>query len=272
MKEYILKTNDDGSCITVRDVQLVLLEMLKDIDIICQKHQIPYYLSGGSCLGAVRHKGFIPWDDDMDISMMYDDYLKFLEVLKTELPEKYYFHCFETHKKYNVLIPAMKIMKKGTYIKEVNALLPNRCEGGDGLFIDVFIVDYVNENTGKDFPPRLLNTILMPVIAFFENIHVNPLPLKKWFVHNARSYGRKNKGSKYIGYDLCWTYNSPLKPYKYLYDDVYPVKYVPFEDTMLPIPKNAKNFLDIEISPDHMQFPPIESQKPKHIVDIKLDN
>ena len=70
MKEYILKTRKDGTSITVRDVQLVLLEMLKDIDALCKKHNIRYWLTGGSALGAVRHKGFIPWDDDADIGML----------------------------------------------------------------------------------------------------------------------------------------------------------------------------------------------------------
>lgn len=74
MKEYILKTRKDGTSITVRDVQLVLLEMLKDIDALCKKHNIRYWLTGGSALGAVRHKGFIPWDDDADIGMLREDY------------------------------------------------------------------------------------------------------------------------------------------------------------------------------------------------------
>ena len=57
MKEYILKTMDDGHVITVRDVQMVLLEMLKMIDKISKDYDIPYYLVGGSALGAIRHKG-----------------------------------------------------------------------------------------------------------------------------------------------------------------------------------------------------------------------
>jgi len=79
--DYILKTNPDGSVVTVADVQHVLLEMLKDIDALCQKHQIPYFLNGGSALGAVRHQGFIPWDDDADIAMMRSDYLRLQSVL-----------------------------------------------------------------------------------------------------------------------------------------------------------------------------------------------
>mgnify|MGYP000078509559 CR=1 FL=1 len=81
MKEYILKTRKDGTSITVRDVQLVLLEMLKDIDALCKKHNIRYWLTGGSALGAVRHKGFIPWDDDADIGMLREDYEKFQRVV-----------------------------------------------------------------------------------------------------------------------------------------------------------------------------------------------
>ena len=271
MEEYILKTNQDGSKITVRDVQKILLSMLKDIDTLCQKHEIPYYLSGGSCLGAVRHKGFIPWDDDADICMMYEDYQKFLQVVK-ELPSKYYVQCIETHKAYNVLIPAMKIRLENTYVEEYNFLLKNRCKDGDGLFIDVFIADYVSETKWKDRLWRIYQLILTPFIVLFENIHWNPTWLKRLFVWNARHYGRinKQKGSKLIGYDLCWVFDLIKDPVVYPYADVYPVKYVPFEDTMLPIPNSPKSLLDTEVSVNHMSYPPLKDQKPKHIKDVTL--
>ena len=79
MEKYVLKTKSDGTEITVKDVQDVLLVMLKDIDVICQRNKIPYWLNGGSALGAVRHSGFIPWDDDADIAMMKEDYLRFID-------------------------------------------------------------------------------------------------------------------------------------------------------------------------------------------------
>ena len=68
--EYILKKKEDGTTITVRDVQKVLLEMMLDIDKVCKKNHIEYFLVSGSALGAVRHHGFIPWDDDLDIGMI----------------------------------------------------------------------------------------------------------------------------------------------------------------------------------------------------------
>ena len=140
------------------DVHKVLLQMLKDIDVICRKHKIPYWLNGGSALGAYRHKGFIPWNDDADIAMMYEDYLRFIKALQEDLPDGYYFQCFETHKEYNVLIPAMKIRKKGTYLKEVNSLLANKCKDGDGIFVDVFVYDHCTNNKFIDLPFRIFNT------------------------------------------------------------------------------------------------------------------
>ena len=270
MKEYVLKTFEDGQKITVHDVQMTLLDMLKDLDKLCQIHDIPYFLVGGSALGAVRHQGFIPWDDDADIAMMRKDYERFLKVLYNDCPKGYYYQCFDTHKEYNVLIPAMKFRKKGTYVKEVNSLLANKCKDGDGLFVDIFIIDYVAENNKTDFIHRVASDAMMPLITFFENIHINPVPLKKMFVHHAINYGKRNKGSKLIGYDLTWTFNSPLKPICFPYDSIYPVKYVPFEGILLPIPNDHDTYLKSEFGDTYMQYPSEINQQPKHIIDIKL--
>lgn len=64
-----------------------MLELVLEIDAICRKHDIVYYLSGGSVLGAVRHKGFIPWDDDIDIMMTRQAFAKFQEVCATEMAD-----------------------------------------------------------------------------------------------------------------------------------------------------------------------------------------
>lgn len=274
MEKYVLKTDKNGNEITVRDVQMVLLDMAKDIDEICKRNDIPYFLNGGSALGAVRHKGFIPWDDDFDIGMMYEDYIRFISVLKKELPsDKYVFQCFQTDRRYNVTIPAMKIRRKGTYIKEVNTLLENRIkgyEGCDGVFIDVFVYDYCTLNKWIDLPFRLLNTIIMPFTILLDNLRLNPIFLKSWYVSNARMYGRINRKSNYIGFDLTWTYKSPFKPFIFRKEDVFPVQYVDFEDTKLPIAANPHEFLCVGIAPSYMTLPPVEKRFAKHTVDIDL--
>lgn len=276
MEDYILQRNSDGTVVTVHDVQVVLLEMLKDIDELCRKNSIPYFLDGGSALGAVRHQGFIPWDDDADIAMMRSDYIRFQQVLKEQLSDKYVYQCYETDERYNVLIPDMKIRKKGTYLQEVNVLLSNRCigyEGCDGLFIDVFVFDYMSNDPKKDLPRRLLNQALMVPEIIADNVfHRNPKRIKKLIMDNAVSYGRENEaaGSEYVGNDLSWVWRNPFKPYIFRYDDIYPVQYVPFESIELPIARHPHEFLCAAIAPDYMTLPPEEKRAPKHITEISL--
>ena len=78
--ELRVKYNPEGS--ELRALQMRLIEMLDFIDDLCKKNDIKYWLSSGTCLGAVRHGGFIPWDDDLDIEMMREDFLKFEKVFK----------------------------------------------------------------------------------------------------------------------------------------------------------------------------------------------
>lgn len=269
MEEYKICEHADGSVLYVSDIHKVLLKMMKDLDAVLRKHQIPYWLAGGSALGAVRHQGFIPWDDDMDIAMMRSDYERFIKEAVPDLPDCYVFQCYETDKKFNVCVPS-KLVLKGTHVTEINTFLKSKCEHGDGLFIDIFVCDEMSMKRSRDLPRRAANVILMAVITVFENIHINPIPLKNLFMYNARRYGEKNRGSETIGYALTWCFNSMLHPVRYPKDSVFPIQYVPFADTTLPIPKDPHVMLAIEVAKDHMELPPIEARKPKHIKDAVL--
>lgn len=111
------------------------LNMLVDVAAFCDNHGIRYYLGGGTLLGAVRHKGFIPWDDDVDISMPRPDYLKFVKTYNGS-HEFYHVQSIENNDKYWRTFA--KVFDTRTYLKEDAIRIPKE---GNGVFIDVFPVD-----------------------------------------------------------------------------------------------------------------------------------
>lgn len=111
----------------------VEMEILDEINRICMQNDINYFLMGGSMLGAVRHKGFIPWDDDIDIAMPRKDYNKFIKICQTELNPKYYLHCYETDRKY--YLPFAKIRKNDTIFLEEAV---KDVDTHHGIFVDIF--------------------------------------------------------------------------------------------------------------------------------------
>lgn len=85
-------TNDYGNL----ELHKVLLSAMKDIDKICREHGLRYYLHAGTLLGAINHKGFIPWDDDVDISMFRDDYEQFIQIIQNNYSDKYFLQNYIT--------------------------------------------------------------------------------------------------------------------------------------------------------------------------------
>ena len=250
----------------VRELQKVSYDILLEIDRICKKHGIEYMLVAGTALGAVRHQGFIPWDDDLDIGMTQQAFDRLIVALQEDLSDDYYFHCFETDKKYNVLIPQMKIRKRNTYIKEKNFLLKNKCEG-DGLFVDVFVYDHVNDH---EWVNNLFRCYMYPyayLICLLDNLGINPVLLKKGFVNSAKWFARKNQHSKTWGYSMTWVFSKLSRQHVYNEEDLFPYIQLPFEDGLFPLPHNTDAFLKIEIGEGYMTPPPQHLQVPKHTVE-----
>lgn len=117
----------------LQHLQKVLLSMAKDIDALCKKNGIEYYLLGGSCIGAIRHKGFIPWDDDLDICMTRPNYEKFLEVCRAQLDESNYV-LQEGLRDWPLNFS--KIRLRGTFLHELEDDYAD--SGMHGIFVDVF--------------------------------------------------------------------------------------------------------------------------------------
>lgn len=118
-------------------VHAVLLDMLDDFDALCKKHGLRYMLCGGTALGAVRHKGFIPWDDDADIALPRKDYDKLAAILREEYGDRYWLQDIYSSEVYDLTF--MKLRKKGTRFVELTETIPEQA----GVFVDIFPMENV---------------------------------------------------------------------------------------------------------------------------------
>ena len=125
----------------LKALQKALFGMVKDIAETCEKHHILWCLSGGSALGAVRHKGFIPWDDDMDIFMMREHFEKFKKVFPKEMSDKYYLRCPGDQ---GYLYHFPRIYKKGTRARSIQSN-----DVPYGISIDFFLMENTYDNGMK---------------------------------------------------------------------------------------------------------------------------
>ena len=125
----------------LRKLQLTELELLIEFDRVCRKNHIRYTLTGGTLLGAVRHGGFIPWDDDADVSMLRVEYEKFRKACETDLGDSYYFQDMKNTHGYRWGYG--KLRKRNTlFLREHQEHMPYM----QGVFIDIFPLDGVPDN------------------------------------------------------------------------------------------------------------------------------
>ena len=280
-EEYILQENPDGTKITVRDLQLQVLEIMDEVHRVCVKNNIRYGLMAGSALGIVNYKGFIPWDDDIDICVMREDWEKFIEALKNDLDDKFYFQCFETDKKFNVINgPTMKIRKKGTYIEEVNFLLKNRCKGGNGIFVDAIIYDNISENKFNDEVNRTVIKLLMPLYVLIDNLHIPHIGFSKFIRWYSEKYARRNEKSKLVSQPISVPWEKFLHEPVFLKEDVFPFKEYEFEGRKFYSYNNIEKILKQWYGPNCLkkwngekweETLPVEKRKPKHTAYINLN-
>ena len=126
----------------LKRIQEIELEILDEVIRICDKNNIKYNLEGGSMIGAIRHNGMIPWDDDIDLAMMREEYTKFVEACKTDLDSsRFVFQDCHTDKQCGFIFG--KIRRKGTILSENYSYhLPFE----QGVWVDIFVYDYVSND------------------------------------------------------------------------------------------------------------------------------
>lgn len=146
----------NGELQKLHKVEVYILEEVKRV---CEKHDIKYFLAFGTMLGAVRHKGFIPWDDDVDIGMMSEDYEKFLQIAPKELGEQFFLENQKTNKECGFVFSKVRLL--GTEFVETKG---NQNARHNEFFVDIFPFYNVTENERKRKKDGMKLSVLCQVL------------------------------------------------------------------------------------------------------------
>lgn len=266
----------------IADLQDKMLDILKYFDTLCVKNNLRYWAGAGTCLGAIRHQGFIPWDDDLDVYMPRTDYEKLWTNWSGYSNDPNYSLC-RTTEKVNYRHRVMQIVdKRTTFINE-------RCKNDDiehGVYIDIIPMDVAPTNHFKRLS-QIINTVVFSVY----NIQVEPefhgngmmeigtrlmLKMVKSPKARFRKWSKAEKGmvaketsktSQYV--DLLTYFKMIFKP---LPKEWFETTRVPFEDTTVNVPVECDKYLKAFYG-DYMQLPPEEKRAVQHHTEfIDLDN
>ena len=262
-KDDIIILDDDE----VRSYQYQLLNVLKDIVHVFEKNKLDYSLSGGSILGAIRHKGFIPWDDDIDINIPRRSYNKLLEIFETELGESYYLQTPKSNPELGLLVT--QIRKKGTVARRKYDW--NSPEEQCGISIDLYIVENTFDNGALRFIQKYSSLMLnfgVSAVRDFNNRNLPKeireleerevnysyvkllfgrilriIPLKRWLLWNDKCNSWcKDEDSKFVAIPTGRKH-FPKEIYKR--EDMSVYKKGIFEGQQLNLPIFAEDYMNI---------------------------
>lgn len=272
---------------TLRKVQLAQLEIGKEIKRVCDENNIKYFLDSGTLLGAIRHKGFIPWDDDMDMGMLREDYEKFLEIAPKKLKPEYFLQTWKTDTSYPYAFA--KVRKKGTVFIEA---VSQKTNAHNEIFVDVFPYDvYPDDERVRE---KLTKKIMLLKYSLWMKDGMTP-----WLRHKG-TLDRLLVRAKYVPYSvyaMTHSRESMIESYekimpmhnaeisKYYVEQsggtpfgkwIIPTECfenfieVNFEDTTFLVPQKYDLYLKT-VYGDYMQLPPVEKRGNWHqIVEVKV--
>ena len=242
-----VRFNPEGSLL--RRQQMRMLEILLEVDKICKKHDIPYWLSSGTLIGAMRHDGFIPWDDDLDIEMLRKDYVRLMAVLPKELPSWLALQNSDTDPNYFYFYA--KVRDRRSKMLEQNGY--DRLWQEQGIYIDIFPMEP---------HPIWLHKITEKTVGHMYKIWRTSTDDEKAIRKVRRIFDINNKvlfpllrgickllPSKVITSGMGIPFHNP----RYL-DEISPLTTHAFEGHQLPVPGNANAHLR-HIFGDYMQLP-----------------
>lgn len=252
--------NPEGSPLRLH--QLRMLEMLQSVDKICKENNITYWLSSGTCLGAVRHGGFIPWDDDVDIEMLKPDFCRFKKVMKNNINKGIAFQTHESDPEY--FAPYGKIRDLNSVIEEKSC--HDRHYKYRGIYIDVFVIEPSISRIIARISGGMQNRLQYPLSKIQNRILRKSVTNSMFFVLSKCVY-------PILSFITNWKYSKKLRHIhgsgfvgpRYA-TDLLPVKYVIFEGQLFPIPQNSHHYLKI-LYGNYMSIPELQKIH-THLSDI----
>lgn len=249
--------NAEGT--TLRMAQLRLLEILREFDRICIKHNIQYFLSGGTCLGAIRHGGFIPWDDDIDIDVWHTDYKKLKSILQRELPNWIKVQTPETDQGYYHFY--MRLVDINSHLEYQDNFVRRKMKF-TGLFIDILPLNHSFSYKARGFINRRLRLAysMSRVGAknkYNEFISHIFLPFYKllWFIYHLLS---NISPREKVSHALPSIHNPELK-----YSNCFPPSRIKFEGHEFWGPAKPHEYLEGLYGKNYMDIPP-QSKRISH--------
>lgn len=244
--------NPDGS--DIRKLQLRLLDMLKYIDSVCRKNNIHYWISSGTALGAVRHGGFIPWDDDADIELLKPDYKKLIDALKRDNHPRYKLQDSSTDVEYTGIVAKLRDSKS----KVAEEIPGEKHLTHQGVFIDLFCIEPSISPKLNTFSHRM-QLLFLYHVSRIENksirrsiLRFNRFWLTKLMFPTLSLLGRLG-GKERLRHVIGSGFSA-----KRLACDVNKTVYADFEDTKLPVPHNYDSYLSILFG-NYMEIPSPDS-------------
>ena len=268
--------NPDGSLL--RRQQMRMLEILLEVDRICKKHDIKYWLSSGTLIGAARHKGFIPWDDDLDIEMLWDDYKRLMKVLPDELPETMALQNTKTDPNYFCFYA--KVRDRRSHLEESNRY--DRVWREQGIYIDVFpfyrqplwihmlsekaqghVYKIMNRNLKRETEGAkgVQNDSLIP--PDFWKVRFITRFNEKFFFPLLRFFCKFSKARETDGLGI------PFHDPRHM-EDILPLSQMEFEGHMFPVPHDTHAVLTLKYG-DYMQLPDIDKIN-LHVGTLTIDD
>lgn len=253
MQEDFSRYNSEGT--VLRRAQLRMLAILAEVDKICRKHNITYWLDGGTCLGAVRHKGFIPWDDDLDIAVMRKDYKRLRKALIAELPTDMVLQDEYTDKYYPSKMG--KVRDRNSYYEEEETKTKLKEQG---IFVDIFLIEKgsVKAKTFVDFfYGRAFRRLRKHSGSRAEYIIALLMwPFACFLLLLVRGYySTVSTDSLVYGYGI-----PTLRKYQLDVKDFVPIKPILFEGREFMGPSNPDGYLK-RLFGNYMQIPPEDKRR-----------